>query len=231
MVAADFGDVPTSKKRLIKSYGLVVFTRKASELHFLVQKRKHTYQYIDFFSGKWSTPQEIDKLVSHMTESERQSLIREDWSELARRLPSGRMDLSILHLLFRDYTLLQAFQPIQRKARTWEFPKGRRGSFEGEFEAAMREFQEETGIRCADLRLMDVAPLVEKYLGTDGNTYKNVYFLMERKGSIKTMTIKPPACEISIASWCTTKKCMELLDEGKCEVLARCLQHISVLAA
>jgi 8-oxo-dGTP pyrophosphatase MutT (NUDIX family) len=61
----------------------------------------------------------------------------------------------------------------------WEFPKGRRNTpKEKEIDCAFREFEEETGISCAALQIVDnVVPYEETFIGTNCKAYKYKYFL------------------------------------------------------
>jgi 8-oxo-dGTP pyrophosphatase MutT (NUDIX family) len=60
----------------------------------------------------------------------------------------------------------------------WGFPKGRRSPHETELACAIREFGEETGIPTKDLRIRGgFAPEREEYVGTNGISYKHVYYI------------------------------------------------------
>lgn len=61
----------------------------------------------------------------------------------------------------------------------WEFPKGRRENpKEKELDAALREFEEETGISKSYLNIIEnVVPYEETFIGTNQKAYKHKYFL------------------------------------------------------
>ena len=60
----------------------------------------------------------------------------------------------------------------------WGFPKGRRSQHESEFLCAVREFREETGWHHAlPVCSTDIAPLTEIYTGSNGITYRQVYYI------------------------------------------------------
>jgi ADP-ribose pyrophosphatase YjhB (NUDIX family) len=60
----------------------------------------------------------------------------------------------------------------------WGFPKGRKNLNENEYECALREFYEETGINTNLIKLLDnVGPIKEEYIGTNGVRYIHIYFI------------------------------------------------------
>lgn len=66
----------------------------------------------------------------------------------------------------------------------WGFPKGRRKrhQYETDLDCAMREFKEETGIDQSQYTILrKVKPVEEILQGSNGITYKHVYYLAEAK--------------------------------------------------
>ena len=66
----------------------------------------------------------------------------------------------------------------------WGFPKGRRKRYysESDIDCAIREFKEETGIDQSQYTLLrKVKPIEETFEGSNGVTYKHVYYLAEAK--------------------------------------------------
>lgn len=62
----------------------------------------------------------------------------------------------------------------------WGFPKGRKNRSESELDCAIREFKEESGYTDDDFKLIhEIKPLVEIFNGTNGITYKHVYYVAE----------------------------------------------------
>lgn len=64
-----------------------------------------------------------------------------------------------------------------RDSNQWGFPKGRKHFYESKIACAMREFEEETTIKTRFLKLADLPPLEEVYVGTDDKMYQSVYYL------------------------------------------------------
>jgi 8-oxo-dGTP pyrophosphatase MutT (NUDIX family) len=61
----------------------------------------------------------------------------------------------------------------------WGFPKGRRNSHEKDYDCALREFQEETGLNKNVLHnLQNVLPFEEIFTGSNYKSYKHKYYIM-----------------------------------------------------
>lgn len=61
----------------------------------------------------------------------------------------------------------------------WGFPKGRRNYHEKDFDAAIREFNEETGIDTNYLKnIQNIYPFEEIFIGSNYKCYKHKYYLM-----------------------------------------------------
>jgi len=62
----------------------------------------------------------------------------------------------------------------------WGFPKGRKIRGESDEDCALREFCEETGYTKLDIKLINcVNPIVENIVGTNGVSYRHIYYLAE----------------------------------------------------
>ena len=62
----------------------------------------------------------------------------------------------------------------------WGFPKGRKSKGESDLECAVREFTEETGYSQHDIKILsNIKPIVENIIGTNGISYRHIYFLAE----------------------------------------------------
>jgi 8-oxo-dGTP pyrophosphatase MutT (NUDIX family) len=91
----------------------------------------------------------------------------------------------------------------------WEFPKGRRNPKEKDLECALREFEEETGISIAKIRIIEnVLPFEEIFIGTNHKSYKHKYFLAymhEPEEQLDNFQVT----EVSKLEWKTHAKCLE----------------------
>lgn len=87
----------------------------------------------------------------------------------------------------------------------WGFPKGRRNYQENEFECAMREFAEETGISCGNnLKLVNnLFPLEEIFIGSNYRSYKHKYFLTCQTEPTPQVDTRYVCSEVSKIAWKT----------------------------
>ena len=95
----------------------------------------------------------------------------------------------------------------------WGFPKGRRNYQENEYECAMREFTEETGISCNEhLKLVNnMFPLEEIFIGSNYRSYKHKYFLTcltEPSPKVNTQFV---CSEVSKIEWKTLDETLAVL--------------------
>lgn len=95
----------------------------------------------------------------------------------------------------------------------WGFPKGRRNHQENEFECAMREFTEETGISCCEnLKLINnIFPLEEIFIGSNYRSYRHKYFLTCQTVPIPQVDTKYVCSEVSKIGWKTLDETLTLL--------------------
>lgn len=69
--------------------------------------------------------------------------------------------------------------------REWEFPKGRRNINEEALHTALREFEEETGIKESDICFLNNKKYEEIFTGLNGVCYKNIYYIAQLRGDCK----------------------------------------------
>jgi len=93
----------------------------------------------------------------------------------------------------------------------WGFPKGRRNFSEADYNCALREFYEETGLNVNIFEnIRNIMPFEETFYGSNNKLYKHKYFLM--KGDFNTTLIadytKYQSCEVSAIKWNTIDECI-----------------------
>ena len=59
----------------------------------------------------------------------------------------------------------------------WGFPKGKREKDETNLESAIREFEEETNLKTAEYKLLNLKPVIENYIGSNGKKYRHIYYV------------------------------------------------------
>lgn len=95
----------------------------------------------------------------------------------------------------------------------WGFPKGRRNYQENEFECAMREFSEETGVCCGDnFKLVgNLFPLEEIFMGSNYRSYRHKYFLTCQTEPTPQVNTQFVCSEVSKIAWKTLDETLDIL--------------------
>lgn len=96
----------------------------------------------------------------------------------------------------------------------WEFPKGRRNPRERDYECALREFEEETGLDRRYLLLLDnAAPVEEQFLGSNHKHYCHKYYLALWNDVLATsenVSMQQfQASEVSRMAWMDVQECLD----------------------
>jgi 8-oxo-dGTP pyrophosphatase MutT (NUDIX family) len=66
--------------------------------------------------------------------------------------------------------------------REWGFPKGRRNLRESDYDCAIREFQEESGLKKDEYEILrNIRPVEEIFYGSNNIRYKHIYYIAESK--------------------------------------------------
>ena len=93
----------------------------------------------------------------------------------------------------------------------WEFPKGRRNFQEKDFDCAIREFEEETGIKQNEINVIEnLVQMEEMYIGSNKKSYKHKYFIASIKNPEKSISIENfQKSEVSEMQWKTLDDCLQ----------------------
>ncbi len=193
-------------------------------------RRKDSFGYIDFVRGKYSTYNiyQIQNVIDEMSIAEKERLLVEPfntlwhqmWGENTRfQYNNEKFSSSKKYELFKEGLLIDnkrvKFSDLVGNSNTawseteWEFPKGRREYNEKDLDCALREFEEETGIRRFNIQVVEnVIPFEEIFIGTNHKSYKHKYFL--------ACTTDEDVCldnfqktEVSKLEWKSLAECLE----------------------
>jgi 8-oxo-dGTP pyrophosphatase MutT (NUDIX family) len=163
----------------------------SNSVQFLLIQRKDSLSFIEFIRGKYNCQDDeyISRLLMNMTQSEQQRLLTQTFDQLwldiwgeASNLKSHRnnYDMSekrFLQLLPRLSKLISDF-PSKWTEPEWGFPKGRRNPHETDIQCAIREFQEETGLKRSDFNvLQNTYSISETFFGSNHIHYCHKYYL------------------------------------------------------
>lgn len=153
------------------SYGIICQVYESNKFIFI--KRKNSIEFMKIVAGKYNSKEQLQIYLNQLSDEEYKQILTRPFNQLFSRAYKWR------HTFFQK----QRFEEM-RKTLKWHrqksipfeciyFPKGQPIKNEEPIQTALREFQEETG--CKVQHVMNEY-LEEKYQGTDGNIYTNIYF-------------------------------------------------------
>ena len=187
------------KKRYKTKYssGVIGFRyNDANEIEYLMVKRRFTYSFFDFLMGnyKLNDVSYIGKLITRMTKHEKFYLFtKTNFNDLWKLIWKNNSFFKTNYFCgLVKYTLLQRgymkdgklinLINLLNKHKTsfsnceWGFPKGKKEVGEDDFIGAIREFEEETGVK--NYSVMNMPHIYENHKGINGVVYKTfLYFV------------------------------------------------------
>ena len=214
----------------ITSYGIILFRQNYTDIEYLMIRRKDSFGYIDFIRGKYSLNNifQIQKCIDEMSLQEKQRIVtlsfEQLWSELwgDNSVPLYRSEESSSSKKFESLKAgimiggqEIALQELVDKSTTtwndqeWEFPKGRRNYKENDMECALREFEEETGMKRTDIQIVEnIIPYEEYFIGSNFKSYKHKFYLAHTDVTTMDMT-KFQKTEVSKMQWMSLDTCLQ----------------------
>ena len=189
-------------KEPITSMGVIAFRHNTinQKVEFLMIQRKDSLGFVDLVRGKYNlkNKQYIINIINEMTTTEKQMVIQCTFEELWKHMWSFRQ-LGLKYkneydLAFKKFNTLKnglhignetiILEDLIKNSKTqwiqpeWGFPKGRRNYKENDLTTALREFEEETGMKRYLLNVVsNLLPIEEVFTGSNFKSYKCKYFL------------------------------------------------------
>jgi 8-oxo-dGTP pyrophosphatase MutT (NUDIX family) len=171
-----------------------------NSLKFLMVSRKHSLGYVEFIRGRYN-PKQINGIIymfKQMTDMEIKNindknfdeLWEEFWNDFDKKntnnieyIDSKTKFNQLKNFINVELSLKFYTENIKAKFKNpeWGFPKGRKIKGETDVECAIREFCEETNLEKTDINILNINPIVENLIGTNGIKYRHIYFLSEIK--------------------------------------------------
>lgn len=175
---------------------LELFSIYKDNLRFLLIRRKHTLGYIEFLRGRYKTDnfegiiflfqqmtsEEIEKIGTLTFEElwedlwgsgERKNNLQSEFEKSKKNFEELKNNKKELGLNFYVKNVSPSWDQAE-----WGFPKGRKNKNENNLECAMREFEEETGYKRDEYEILtNISPLIEEFIGTNGVSYKHIYYI------------------------------------------------------
>jgi len=223
----------------ITSYGIILFYRKENEIKFLMIRRKDTFGYIDFIRGKYSpyNMEHIQNIVNEMSVNEKKNILESSfdtlwknmWGESANyqhkneeHASSKKFDIikNGIPCLNLDKDKIITLNDLVNNSFTsweeteWEFPKGRRDYDEKDLDCALREFEEETGIKKNKIKLFEnIMPFEETFIGSNHKSYKHKFFLayLDDEEDPYNLLKNFQKTEVSKIEWKSVEECLDCI--------------------
>ena len=199
--------VETRSRVLIESNtDRLIVSHAYYSIKFLMISRKNSVGYVEFIRGRYR-PEKIDQVIylfKQMMQNEIDKIkyslsldngfeylwidfwgTKADSPYLTNDKRVSKMNYDLLKIKGvdgpeLDLKYIVSTVKAEYSIEEWGFPKGRKNRYETEIECALREFKEESGYTDDDIKIInEIKPLVEIFDGTNGITYKHVYYIAE----------------------------------------------------
>jgi ADP-ribose pyrophosphatase YjhB (NUDIX family) len=203
--------------------------KNSSKIKFLMIQRKDTMGFTDFVRGKYpDDPVEARKVLliflNEMTNEEKLKLLNRSfdyiWNNLWVNHESKmfKNEYELAHKKFQklDIKKLVNSSNVSFNYTEFGFPKGRRNMKETNIACAEREFLEETGFNknCYDF-IKEYPTILEEFVGTNGVTYKHIYYLVKMKDNAPPPRIdyknKVQTGEVQNIGWFSYEEAMSII--------------------
>lgn len=216
----------------ILSLGVIAAERLNNKLNYLMICRKDSLGYVDFIRGKYSILDKmyLQNIIDEMTVQEKNNILTLSFDILWNNLWSNYNGLQYrgekksskdkFELLktgvIIDNSIYTLKELVDNSTTTWEmpewgFPKGKRNYRENDYDCAIREFEEETGIHKENLILINnIGPLEEMFTGSNYKSYKHKYFVAFLKSKNINLTNFQKS-EVSKLEWKSFDECIKTI--------------------
>jgi len=189
-------------------------------IQFLLIQRKDSLSFVEFIRGKYNPYEEdyLSRLLRGMTQKEQKNLVSQTFDELwqsvwgeSSSVKSHKNDYDSSEkkfMIIKD-KLSELISSNESKwiEPEWGFPKGRRNPHETDLNCAIREFQEETGLKRSDFTIIqNTYPISETFFGSNQVHYCHKYYIAICNKSVEVeMNMDNPhmAREIGAIQWCS----------------------------
>ena len=193
-------NIDSSGTNGIDSDGLIN-TKEVIINKILLVQRRNTIGFIEFIRGKYNVTDYnyIVKLFNMMTFDEKRILRAYESFDMIRTVIGLKRennykgeydDAKRKFMILKQHQNGDLVNALLDKSFTkwsspeWGIPKGRRNNKEYDIDCAVREFVEETGIKCRNINVYrNIKPIEELYTGINGVVYKHIYYIAEIKNT------------------------------------------------
>lgn len=215
----NYGHVYYNCKKAITSLGIICYRINAENmLEYLMIQRKDSHGYVDFLRGKYNENSDyhLEKLINEMTTEEKKNILNKPYITLWNIFWNKQDKIYDLKNEEKMQKVIISKNKLLKKKGwnnpEWGFPKGRRNFKETDYNAALREFREETGYKNIKIKIIqNILPLEEIYTGSNLKTYKHKYFIgnVDYNESLKDVQFQES--EIGNMKWLTYDECIKII--------------------
>lgn len=172
------------RRRHILSFGIIPYCRSTRK--FLMIQRRYSPNYLTMLRGSYRRSN-LPRLIRGMCHSELCMIRRVVYRQinmfelLSIVVPNTDHDYSAMRFENHESDILQLINLYQSTNHTrddpeWLFPKGKPERQEDGFNAASREFEEETGIDSSRLVILSSSPIISYYQADNDFIYETQYW-------------------------------------------------------
>jgi ADP-ribose pyrophosphatase YjhB (NUDIX family) len=185
----------------ITSYGIICYKKFNNEIKYLMIQRKDSLCYIEFIRGKYKLNdiKYLCKLFKFITNTEKNKIFNNTfetlWKDLWKDYDINKFKKEFLQSKRKfdkikngfvheninidfSYLLKMSVNKNNLYNQTeWEFPKGRRNLNEHNIKCAIREFEEESGLKKSKIKLINNKSYEEIYIAVNKTRYRHIYYL------------------------------------------------------
>jgi 8-oxo-dGTP pyrophosphatase MutT (NUDIX family) len=223
-----------------KELSLITENNFHNYIDYLLIRRKNSLNYVEFLRGKYDI-YNLDYLIKSfnlITTEEKELIKNNDFTYLWYNLwgTSSNIDnneykesMDKFNLLKNGFILkkneINIYISLEKIMNNktynyyepeWGFPKGRRNSKEKNIECAKREFEEETNIKENEINVINMTPLEETYIASNGLKYKHIYYISQIKDNNKEILLTENL-EISNIKWFNLDNGLNIIREYNIE--------------
>lgn len=212
-----------------KLSNLGILKKYKDKIKFLLICRKHSLNYLEFIRGRYDPDnnEELKHIFGLITPKEKEWIKNQTfetcWIKLWKKTSNLKAFQNEYNMAIDKYNQLKNKNDFDLNyfvnytslfnEPEWGFPKGRRNHNEKNINCAIREFEEEGGLKKNEYYLLNnLNHLIEIFNGTNEITYKHIYYVaissIDRKLNISIKN-KTQIHEIGNIGWFTYQEAVE----------------------
>lgn len=200
---------------------------------YLMIRRKHSLGFVEFMRGRYSinNVHYLMNIIDEMTLEEKDQLCNNDFHTLWKTLwginsndirykPEEKITFDKFTQLKEGIMYKDKFYTLEmliKESKTtwtepeWGFPKGRRNYKEKDLNCALREYEEETGLKKSNIKILsNILPFDEIFTGSNYKSYKHTYYVginQDTENNCENFQ----KVEVSAMKWFTLEEVVQLI--------------------